>query len=235
MAFRRILIKISGEVLGGPQGVGIDQATLERIAGDIAEAAKGVEVAVVVGGGNIVRGAGFSKTYGLDQPTADAMGRLATSINAIALAAAIGGKGRAAVPMSAEPMPTFCPTYYRRDALDHMAAGRVVVLSGGVGTPFFTTDSGAALRAAELGCDAILKGTNVDGVYTADPKKDPSATRYERLTHAEALAKDLKVMDSAAFALARDNALPIIVFSILEPGAIASVLAGTGRATIVAR
>lgn len=228
----RFLVKVSGEALMGTQGYGLDRATVSRIAADIASAAKARQIAIVVGGGNIFRGLqGMSR--GIERNTGDAMGRLATVINALALADAIEAAGQKAVALSADPMPSLCRTYHQRDAEEYLAAGTVVVLGGGTGQPFFTTDSGAALRAAELDCAAILKATNVDGVYTADPKKDPKATRYDRLTHDEAIAKNLGVMDTAAFALARENALPIIVFSIQNENAISDVLDGKGRATHV--
>jgi uridylate kinase len=229
---KRFLVKVSGEALMGRQGHGIDGATVSRIAADIANAAKTREIAVVVGGGNIFRGLqGTSK--GIERNTGDSMGRLATVINALALADAIRAAGQPAVALSADHMPSLCATYYQRDADAHLSAGTVVVLGGGTGQPFFTTDSGAALRGAELDCVAVLKATNVDGVYTADPKKDASAVRYDRLTHDEAIAKNLRVMDTAAFALARENDLSIIVFSIDDENAISNVLDGKGKATHV--
>jgi uridylate kinase len=228
----RFLVKVSGEALMGSQGYGLEPATLTRIAADIAEAARTRQIAVVVGGGNIFRGLqGLEK--GIARHTGDSMGRLATVMNALALADAISAAGQPAVAMSADPVPSFCATYHRRDAVAALEAGHVVVLGGGTGQPLFTTDSAAALRGAELDCAAVLKATNVDGVYSADPRKDPNAIRYERLTHDEAITKGLGVMDTAAFALARENALPIIVFSIKEERAISRVLAGEGRATHV--
>jgi uridylate kinase len=170
---------------------------------------------------------------GVSRPTADAMGMLATVMNALVLEAAIERAGASARSMSALAMPQVCETYERQRALRHLDCDRVVVFAGGTGNPFFTTDTTAVLRAAEMRCDAVLKATNVDGVYTADPKKDPSARRYERLSHHEAFSRELKVMDATAFALARENRMPIIVFSILEPGAIRAVLGGTARATVV--
>lgn len=228
----RFLVKVSGEALTGKQGYGIDSAILSQIAGDIANAAKTRQIAVVVGGGNIFRGL-QGASNGVERNTGDSMGRLATVINALALADAIRAAGKSAVALSADPMPSLCATYYQRDADAHLTAGTVVVLGGGTGQPFFTTDSGAALRAAELDCVAVLKATNVDGVYTADPKKHPTASRYDRLTHDEAIAKDLRVMDTAAFALARENGLSIIVFSIHKENAISNVLDGKGKATHV--
>lgn len=230
---KRVLVKLSGEALAGPQGSGLDGVTLTELAADIAKAAhEGVEIAIVVGGGNFFRGL-QGLTKGLDRTSADSIGMLGTVMNAIALEHAIEIAGAPARAMSAVPMPSLCESYARRRALDHLSNGKVVILGGGTGNPYFTTDTGAALRAAELDCQQLLKATQVDGVYTADPKKDPSATRYERLTHAEAITKDLKVMDTAAFALARDAGLTIVVFSIAEAGALAAVLRGEGRATYV--
>jgi uridylate kinase len=217
----------------GRQTHGLDAGTLERIAADVARAsAMGVEIAIVVGGGNFFRGIqGADK--GIDRARADSIGMLATVMNGLALEHAIEKAGQPARALSAVPMPYVCQPYSRQAALNHLTKGRVVVLAGGTGNPFFTTDTGAALRAAELSADAVLKATQVDGVYSADPKKDPNATRYETLTQQEAIEKNLGVMDTAAFALARENAIPIIVFSIAEPGAISQALEGTGRATLV--
>jgi uridylate kinase len=217
----------------GRQTHGLDAGTLERIAADVARAsAMGVEIAIVVGGGNFFRGIqGADK--GIDRARADSIGMLATVMNGLALEHAIEKAGQPARALSAVPMPYVCQPYSRQAALNHLTKGRVVVLAGGTGNPFFTTDTGAALRAAELSADAVLKATQVDGVYSADPKKDPNATRYETLTQQEAIEKNLGVMDTAAFALARENAITIIVFSIAEPGAISQALEGTGRATLV--
>lgn len=230
---KRVLVKLSGEALAGKTGTGLDGATLTALAADIAKAAhEGVEIAIVVGGGNFFRGVqGLNK--GLDRPSADSIGMLGTVMNALALEHAIEIAGAPARAMSAVPMPSLCESYARRRALDHLSHGKVVILGGGTGNPYFTTDTGAALRAAELDCQQLLKATQVDGVYTADPKTDPNAKRYERLTHAEAIRHDLKVMDTAAFALARDAGLTIVVFSIAESGALAAVLRGEGRATYV--
>jgi uridylate kinase len=229
---KRFLIKVSGEALMGSEKFGLDPLTVERIAADIAEAAKTREIAVVVGGGNIFRGMQGSK-QGVERNTGDSMGRLATIINALALADAVRGAGARAIALTADPMPSLCRSYYQPEADRMLSEGHVLVLGGGTGQPFFTTDTAAALRAAELDCSAILKATNVDGVYTADPKKDPAARRYDQLTHDEAIEKRLGVMDTAAFALARENALPIIVFSIQGAHAITNVLAGNGKATHV--
>jgi len=232
-AYRRVVVKISGEALAGPDGFGIHQPTLERITADlVATRTMGVELGVVVGGGNIFRGIEISKR-GVSRPTGDTMGMLATVMNGLALEAALEAAGQPARTLSALAMPEVCELYTRARALEYVAEGRVVVLTAGTGNPFFTTDTTAVLRAAELDAEAVLKATNVDGVYSADPKTDPNATRFDRLTHQEALSRDLKVMDAAAFALARENHMPIIVFSIREPRAVERVLRGDGRATIV--
>jgi uridylate kinase len=219
--------------LMGPESFGIHQPTLERIASDlIAAHALGVAMGIVVGGGNIFRGVKISQ-QGISRVTADMMGILATVMNALALESVLEAAGVAARAMSALAMPQICESYERRRALRHLDEGRIVVLAAGTGNPFFTTDTTAVLRAAEIGAQVVLKATDVDGVYSADPKKDRAAQRYDRLTHREAIERNLKVMDSTAFALARENRMPIIVFSIREHGAIAAVLGGKGRFTIV--
>ncbi len=231
--YRRVVVKVSGEALMGPDSFGIHQPTLERIAADLMVSQRlGVAIAVVVGGGNIFRGVNVSEK-GVARATGDMMGMLATVMNALALESAIEKAGLAARTMSALTMPEVCEAYERGRALRHLEQGRVVLLAGGTGNPFFTTDTTAVLRAAEIGAEAVLKATNVDGVYSADPKKDKNATRYDRLSHQEAIERNLKVMDTTAFALARENRMPIIVFSIREKGAIAAVLRGKGRATVV--
>jgi uridylate kinase len=231
--WKRVVVKLSGEALQGAQTHGLDSATLERIAEDLDAAAElGVEIAVVVGGGNFFRGMqGADK--GIERARADSIGMLATVMNALAIEFALEKIGRPARALSAVPMPSVCQPYSRQAALHHLGKGRIVILAGGTGNPFFTTDTGAALRGAELSCDAIMKATNVDGIYSADPKKFPNATRYEQLTHDEAIAKNLAVMDTAAFALARENRIPIIVFSLAAPRAIFSALSGQGLSTIV--
>jgi len=232
-AYRRAIVKLSGEALAGDKEFGIDQAMVERLAADLVAAAKlGIELGVVVGGGNIFRGVEVS-ARGVPRPVGDTMGMLATVMNCLVLEAAIERQGHEARTLSALAMTTVCETYNRKRAIKNLGKGRVVLLAAGTGNPYFTTDTTAVLRAAELDCEVVLKATNVDGVYTADPKKDPKARRYERLTHQEAIEKDLRVMDGAAFALARENRMPIIVFSIREAGAIAAVLSGKGRATVV--
>jgi uridylate kinase len=231
--YRRVIVKLSGEALSGATGFGVDQATVERLAVDLVATAKlGVELGVVVGGGNIFRGVEVSER-GVPRTVGDTMGMLATVMNCLVLEAAIERAGREARTLSALAMPSVCETFNSKRALKNLGKGRIVLLAAGTGNPFFTTDTTAVLRAAELGAHAVLKATNVDGVYSADPKKDPKATRYDRLSHQEAIEKDLRVMDSTAFALARENRMPIIIFSIAEKGAIEAVLRGKGRATIV--
>jgi uridylate kinase len=231
--YRRVVVKVSGEALMGPDSFGIHQPTLERIAADlIASQRLGVAIAVVVGGGNIFRGVNVSEK-GIARATGDMMGMLATVMNALALEGAIEKGGLAARTMSALTMPEVCEAYERRRALRHLERGRMVLLAGGTGNPFFTTDTTAVLRAAEIGAEAVLKATDVDGVYSADPKQDQNAKRYDRLSHQEAIERNLKVMDTTAFALARENRMPIIVFSIREKEAIAAVLRGKGRTTVV--
>jgi uridylate kinase len=231
--YRRVIVKVSGEALLGSGAAGIDQVELTRIADDLVSAhALGISLGVVVGGGNIFRGVEVS-TRGIPRASGDTLGMLATVMNALALEFALERAGASTRTMSALTMPQVCETYERARALRHLADNRIVVFAGGTGNPFFTTDTTAVLRAAELECDAVLKATNVDGVYSADPKKDPSAQRYDRLSHDDALHRDLKVMDATAFALARENRMPIIVFSIREPGSITATLKGQTRATIV--
>jgi uridylate kinase len=231
--YRRVIVKLSGEALSGPEKFGIHQPTIDRFAADLVAAHKlGTGLGVVVGGGNVLRGAQISEN-GLSRPTADAMGMLATVMNALVLVTAIERAGVSARAMSALIMPQVCETYERQSALRHLEQGRIIVFAGGTGNPFFTTDTTAVLRAAEMECQAVLKATDVDGVYTADPKKDPKATRYDRLDHQEALDRKLKVMDATAFALAQENRMPIIVFSIREQGAIENVLCGKGPFTTV--
>jgi uridylate kinase len=232
-AYRRVLVKVSGEALMGTETYGLHAPTIGRIAADLTLVRKSaIDVAVVVGGGNLIRGATLAET-GLDRAAADQMGMLATVMNALALEGAIEKAGGTARTLSAVPMPSVCESYSRQTALKHLNDGHIVLLAGGTGQPFFTTDTGAALRAAELGCDAIFKATNVDGVYDSDPKTHRDAKRFDKLTHDEALAKDLKVMDAAAFALAREAGLPIIVFSIREQDAIVAAVRGEGRSTMV--
>ena len=231
--YKRVLLKASGEALMGEQGFGIDVAVADRIAADIAEAcAMGVQVGVVVGGGNIFRGVAVASKGG-DRVTGDHMGMLATIINALALATSLRKLGINTEVLSAISMPELCQSFSQRAALHHLEKGRVVIFAGGTGNPFFTTDSAAALRAAEVGAEAIFKGTQVDGIYSDDPKTNPQAERFESLTHEEVLDKGLAVMDVAAVALARENAIPIVVFSIHEKGGFAKILGGGGRATVV--
>lgn len=233
--FRRVLVKLSGGALAAPDGYWCHPQTLAALAQDIAgTTANGFEIALVIGGGNIIRGARMSAAGWIDRATADSMGMLATVMNSLALETALNAAGVSARTMSAVSMPTICETYARQPALHYLEKGQVVVLAGGTGNPFFTTDTSAVLRAAELRCDAVLKATQVDGVYSADPKTDPAAVRFERLSHDEAITRDLKVMDTAAFALARENQLPIIVGSIHKPSSVTGILDGTARSTVVA-
>ena len=236
--FKRILLKLSGEVLMGPVdqpggAMAIDPAVTARVAGEIKDAkAAGYELCIVVGGGNIFRGmAGAAR--GMDRATGDYMGMLATVMNALAVQNALEQQGVETRVQSAIPMASVCEPFIRRRAERHLEKGRVVIFAAGVGSPFFTTDSGAALRAAEMKCDALFKGTSVDGVYDADPKKDPTARRYETVSFSKVLSDDLKVMDASAIALCRDNNIPIVVFNIRDHGNLAAVLAGEGVSTIV--
>jgi uridylate kinase len=224
---------MSGEVLAGHKGYGIDLDVLAPIARDVSAAvSSGTEICLVVGGGNIFRGL-MASEVGMDRARADYLGMLATVMNALALQTAIEREGQPARVLSAIPMPTVCEAYIRDKALDHLEKGRVVIFAGGTGNPFFTTDTAAALRAAEMGCDALFKATQVDGVYSTDPKKTPNARRYDRLTYDDVLKQDLRVMDGAAIALARDNRIPIIVFSIKSQGSLAAVLQGKGSSTTI--
>jgi uridylate kinase len=233
LKYRRVLLKVSGEALMGDQAFGIDGSTVERIASDIKEATlAGVQICLVIGGGNIFRGlSGAAK--GIERATADYMGMLATVMNALALQAVLERSGLPTRVQSAIPMRTVCEPYIRRRAIRHMEKGRAVVFAGGTGNPFFTTDTAAALRATEMGCDAMLKATQVDGVYSDDPKVNPDAERYERLTYLDVLSRDLKVMDASAISLSRENNIPIIVFSIKEKGMLSAVLNGEGRCTVI--
>lgn len=231
--YRRVVIKVSGEFLAGDQPFGIHQPTLDRIASDIIKARElGVEIAVVVGGGNIFRGVEVS-SRGVPRTTGDTMGMLATIMNCLALESALERKGQPARALTAFVMPQICELFTRSAAHKYLAEGRIVLLAGGTGNPYFTTDTTAVLRAAEIGAQAVLKATNVDGVYSADPKKDKTAKRFERLSHSQAVEGGYKVMDATAFALARETSLPIIVFSIAEPGSIGAILSGKGKGTIV--
>jgi uridylate kinase len=231
--YRRVLLKVSGEALMGSQSYGIDIATVDRIAADVKQAVDaGTQLCMVIGGGNIFRGLSGA-ARGIDRATADYMGMLATVMNALAMQAALERSGLPSRVQSAIPMSTVCEPYIRRRAIRHMEKGRVVIFAAGTGNPFFTTDTAAALRAAEMNCDAMLKGTQVDGVYSADPKRVPNAERYDSLSYHEVLSRDLQVMDASAISLSRENGIPIIVFSIQDSGALASVLRGAGRSTII--
>ncbi len=234
LRYKRIILKVSGEALLGDQQFGIDDKVIGRVAGEIAEAVKlGIRIGVVVGGGNIFRGMTIAKAGG-NRVAGDQMGILATVMNGIALQQKLGALKVATRLFSAVAMPSICETFNQRAAETAFDAGEAVIFAGGIGSPFLTTDTTAAMRGAEMGCDAIFKGTQVDGVYSADPKKDRKAMRYDRLSYDDVLAQGLQVMDTAAIALARDNGIPVIVFSIKQPGAFVDILKGKGRATVVA-
>ncbi len=232
-ANKRILLKISGEALMGEQGYGLHPPTVERIASEVEKLANlNVEVCMVIGGGNIFRGLQGS-AQGMERTTADYMGMLATVMNALAMQGALEAKGVYTRVISAIPMDQICEPYIRRRAVRHLEKGRVCIFAAGTGNPYFTTDTAATLRASEMACEAIFKGTQVDGVYDSDPKLNPNAKRYNKVSYDDVLQKNLKVMDASAIALARDNDLPIVVFSLNEPGGLASVVQGNGKFTIV--
>ena len=231
--YRRVLLKASGEALMGAQGFGIDVSVVDQIASDIVEARElGVEVGVVIGGGNIFRGAGLAES-GMDRVTGDHMGMLATVINALALADAIERQGAYARVMSAIKINEVCEDYIRRRAVRHLEKGRIAIFAAGTGNPFFTTDSAAALRATEIGAELLLKATKVDGIYDADPKKVPTAKRFEELSYDEVIARNLQVMDTAAFALCRDSDLPLRIFDMSQPGVLLRILRGEDIGTLV--
>jgi uridylate kinase len=231
--YRRVLLKMSGEALLGDRQFGHDRKVLQQLAEEIRSAhALGVQICMVIGGGNIIRGSTMALA-GVERATADYMGMLGTVINALAVQSVIEQAGIPTRVMSAIPMSAVCEPYIRRRALRHLEKGRVVIFAAGTGNPFFTTDTAAALRAAEMGCDALLKGTQVDGVYSADPKRVADAKRFDRLTYLEVLSRDLKVMDASAISLARESNIPIIVFSVHAEGALARVLQGEGPHTII--
>lgn len=233
LAYKRILLKVSGEVLMGDQGFGIDMNTVKAVAAEVAAVARlGVELCLVIGGGNIFRG--LSKAAGdMERSSADYMGMLATVMNALAMQNALEKQGIDTRVQSAIQMNAVCEPFVRRRAIRHLEKGRVVIFAAGTGAPYFTTDTAAALRAAEMNCDALFKGTSVDGVYTADPKKDKTAERYKNLNYLEVLSKDLKVMDASAVSLMRENEIPIVVFSIRTPGALNEVIHGQGTYTVI--
>jgi uridylate kinase len=232
-AYKRILLKISGEALMGPQQYGLHPPTVERIAEQVKAVHKlGVEICLVIGGGNIFRGLQGS-AQGMERTTADYMGMLATVMNALAMQSTLEARGVYTRVVSAIPMDQVCEPYIRRRAVRHLEKGRVVIFAAGTGNPYFTTDTAATLRASEMSCEAIFKGTQVDGVYDSDPKRNPDARRYDRISYDAVLAKNLKVMDASAIALARDNGLPIIVFALDEPSGLAGVVQGRGRFTVV--
>jgi uridylate kinase len=231
--YKRVLLKMSGEALMGKKEFGLDPETVARIAGDVKDVVEmGVQVCIVVGAGNIFRGVSGASS-GMDRTTADHMGMLGIVINALCLQNALEKIGLKTRVQSAISMDQVCEPYIRRKAMRHMEKGRVVIFAAGTGNPYFTSDTGAALRASEMNCDLIAKGTKVNGIYTADPMKNPDATKYERLTYMDILTKDLKVMDATAVSLARENKIPVMVFSIREPGNFAKVMGGEGEFTIV--
>jgi uridylate kinase len=232
-AYGRIMLKISGEALMGPQQFGLHPPTVERIAAEVRGLhGLGVEICMVIGGGNIFRGLQGS-AQGMERTTADYMGMLATVMNALAMQSALEEQAVFTRVVSAIPMDQICEPYIRRRAVRHLEKGRVVIFAAGTGNPYFTTDTAATLRANEMACEAIFKGTQVDGIYDSDPKKNSDAKRYERVSYDTVLQKHLKVMDASAIALARDNGLPIIVFSLDEPNGLAGVVEGRGKFTIV--
>lgn len=231
--YKRVLLKISGEALMGQREYGLDTETVSRIAQEVkAVVETGIEICLVIGGGNIFRGVSGAAS-GMDRSAADHMGMLATVINALAVQSALERAGVETRVQSAIPMNAVCEPYIRRRAIRHMQKGRVVIFAAGTGNPFFTTDTAAALRAAEMNCNALLKGTQVDGVYSADPHKVSDAERYDRLAYIDVLSRDLRVMDASAIALSRENGIPILVFSIHNPGSLAEVVRGNGTFTII--
>jgi uridylate kinase len=233
LKYRRVLLKVSGEALMGERDYGLDPAMVARIADEISAVhALGVELCLVIGGGNIFRGVSGAAA-GMERASADYMGMLATVINSLAMQNELERHGVATRVQSAISMQAVCEPYIRRRAVRHLEKGRVVIFGAGTGNPFFTTDTAAALRASEMGCDALLKATKVDGIYDADPHREPGAKRFERLSYHEVLARDLEVMDAAAVSLARENGIPILIFSIFESGGFAEVVQGRGRFTIV--
>jgi uridylate kinase len=231
--YRRVLLKLSGEALMGDQSYGLDPKIIGRIAQEVKSVNQlGVQIAIVIGGGNIFRGL-KGAAQGMERATADYMGMLATVINSLAVQSALERHGVVTRVLSAISMQAVCEPYIRRRAIRHMEKGRVVIFAAGTGNPFFTTDTAAALRASEMECNALLKATKVDGVYSADPHKDRNATRYDRLSYLDVLSRDLQVMDAAAISLARENGIPILVFSIQNDGGFADVVKGQGRFTII--
>jgi uridylate kinase len=232
-AYKKVLLKLSGEALMGDDSYGINPGTIDAMVADVAEVVQiGIQLAIVIGGGNIFRGVAGGAA-GMDRATADYMGMLATMMNALALQDALRQKGVEARVQSALRMDQVVEPYIRPKAIRHMEEGKVVIFAAGTGNPFFTTDTAAALRGAEMGVEVVLKATKVDGIYTSDPKKDPTATRYDTITFDEAIIKNLQIMDATAFALCRDRKLPIKVFSILKPGALKRVVMGDSEGTLV--
>ena len=233
LKLNRVLLKVSGEALMGKQDFGIDMDMVAKVAGEVADAvARGVQMCLVIGGGNIFRGVAGA-AGGMQRSDADYMGMLATVMNALAMKNGLRAAGVDARVQSAIPMPTVCEPFARAKAEKHLKKGRVVIFAAGTGNPYFTTDTGAALRACEMECDALLKGTSVDGIYAADPKKEPDAERYDEISYTDVLTRDLKVMDASAIALTRDNGIPVIVFSIRSETGLLDTLSGTGKYTVM--
>jgi uridylate kinase len=231
--YKRVLLKISGEALMGDREFGLQPEMVDRVAAEVGEVHRlGIQLSLVIGGGNIFRGLSGA-AVGMERASADYMGMLATVINSLAMQSALEQQGIQTRVQSAIPMASIAEPYIRRRAIRHMEKGRVVIFAAGTGNPFFTTDTAAALRASEMACDVLVKGTKVDGVYDSDPMKSEGARRYQRLTYLQVLSEDLGVMDHSAISLARENAIPIVVFSMFEPGAFAAVLSGEGRYTII--
>jgi uridylate kinase len=233
LKYRRVLLKLSGEALMGNVDYGIDPVVIAAMAKEVVEAQRaGAEIGLVIGGGNIFRGAGLAAS-GMDRVTGDHMGMLATVINALAMADALEKQGGYARVMSAIKINEVCEDYIRRRAIRHMEKGRIALFAAGTGNPFFTTDSAAALRASEIGADLLLKATKVDGIYDSDPKKNPKAIRYDHLTYDDVIARNLQVMDTAAFALCRDNQVPLRIYDMMQPGALMRILRGEALGTLV--
>ena len=233
LKYRRVLLKLSGEALMGNEDYGIDPVVIQALAAEIIEAQRaGAQIGLVIGGGNIFRGAGLAAA-GMDRVTGDHMGMLATVINALAMADALEKQGAYSRVMSAIKINEVCEDYIRRRAIRHLEKGRIVLFAAGTGNPFFTTDSAAALRASEVGADLLLKATKVDGIYDADPKKNPNAIRYAELSYDDVIARNLQVMDTAAFALCRDNRIPLRIYNMMQPGALMAILRGEALGTLV--
>ena len=233
--YKRVLLKVSGESLAGSAKFGHDFDFVNSLVSDVAKVhAQGIEVCIVVGGGNIFRG-NMSSVLGTERASSDYMGMLATVINALMLQTAFDRVGVESRVLSAIPMTTICESYIRRKAIRHLEKGRVVIFAAGTGNPFFTTDTAAVLRATEMGCDVVMKGTKVDGIYSTDPLKDSSAKRYDTISYVDVLTKDLKIMDASAISIARENFLPVVVFALDSPGSFYEVVSGSGKFTLITK